>query len=176
MYFKPFKKLLYDYTIKSDADVVQEVVVDLSTRVSLFMSPSDMLLLTNDYTIAEGETPEVVAHKIYGDVNLHWVVMHVNNIADLSRDWPLTEIALKQYVIDKYGVSNINAYHHTEKMPEMIQMGADFIATQYGVGMGLDLTNIDYEARLNDLKRFIKIVKPIFLQQYVKLFNSKLQQ
>ena len=34
------------------------------------------------YDVKDGETPEMIAHKYYGDVNLHWIVLIANDIID----------------------------------------------------------------------------------------------
>ena len=39
--------------------------------------------------IDDGETPEVVAEKIYGDAGAAWVVLLANSIIDPQFEWPL---------------------------------------------------------------------------------------
>ena len=38
--------------------------------------------------LKKGETPEMIADKLYGDPNLHWIVMYVNGITDRYHQWP----------------------------------------------------------------------------------------
>ena len=67
------------------------------------------------YMITEGERPEEVAEKIYGDPELDWVVLTTNNITDVQNEWPLNIDSLNKYMLDKYGSEE--AYtdiHHYE--------------------------------------------------------------
>lgn len=65
-----------------------------------------------EYYIQEGDTPEIVAHKLYGDPNLHWILLITNEIIDPRFEWVQPQLALERYIKDKYGSDNINAAHH----------------------------------------------------------------
>jgi hypothetical protein len=67
-----------------------------------------------EYQLADGETPEIVAHKLYGDPNLHWVLLITNETLDPRFEWAQTKASLTAYIQDKYGVANVNAAHHYE--------------------------------------------------------------
>ena len=67
-----------------------------------------------EYQLTDGETPEIVAHKLYGDANLHWVLLITNETLDPRFEWAQTKSALTAYIRDKYGAANINAAHHYE--------------------------------------------------------------
>jgi hypothetical protein len=67
-----------------------------------------------EYQLTDGETPEIVAHKLYGDSNLHWVILITNETLDPRFEWVQTQAALTAYVKDKYGADKINAAHHYE--------------------------------------------------------------
>ena len=67
------------------------------------------------YMITEGERPEEVAEKVYGDPELDWVILTTNNITDVQNEWPLNIDSLNKYMLDKYGSEE--AYtdiHHYE--------------------------------------------------------------
>ena len=69
------------------------------------------------YMVTEGERPEQVAEKIYGDPELDWVILIANNITNVQDEWPLNVDSLNKYMIDKYGSEE--AYtniHHYETM------------------------------------------------------------
>jgi hypothetical protein len=89
------------------------------------------------YDIQDGDTPEIIAHKYYGDVYRYWIVLYVNQIMDPQWDWPINSNTFDNYISDKY--PNINVYgtaHHYEK-----------IITQVDGGSGTTTTNklnIDY--------------------------------
>ena len=67
-----------------------------------------------EYQMADGDTPEILAHKLYGDPNLHWVLLITNETIDPRFDWAQTQNSLTNYIRDKYGAAKVNAAHHYE--------------------------------------------------------------
>jgi hypothetical protein len=70
------------------------------------------------YDIEDGDTPEIVAHKVYGDAGGFWLILLANNIMDGQFEWPLDPNSFNQFLIEKYG-SIENALitpHHYEKV------------------------------------------------------------
>jgi hypothetical protein len=67
-----------------------------------------------EYQLADGDTPEILAHKLYGDPNLHWVLLITNETIDPRFDWAQTQNSLTNYIRDKYGAAKVNAAHHYE--------------------------------------------------------------
>ena len=55
------------------------------------------------YQIKDGERPDQIADRIYGDSELDWVVLISNNITSYPSQWTLTNESLYEYLIDKYG-------------------------------------------------------------------------
>jgi Base plate wedge protein 53 len=55
-----------------------------------------------NYTIRDGERPETLAYRIYGDATLHWVVLLFNEILDPLFEWPLSSYDLESSVNAKY--------------------------------------------------------------------------
>ena len=54
------------------------------------------------YQIKDGERPDQIAERIYGDSELDWVVLITNNITSYPSKWTLTNEDLYEYLIDKY--------------------------------------------------------------------------
>ena len=52
------------------------------------------------------------ADKLYGDPELHWVIMIVNNITDRYHQWPMNYSQFLQYINDKY--DDVDGTHHFE--------------------------------------------------------------
>ena len=69
-YFQMFPNVLY--SAKGDGKFT--VMKDLMSRVKLINNVKEYILGFDYYDVKDGETPEMIAHKYYGDVNLHWVV------------------------------------------------------------------------------------------------------
>ena len=108
MYFKSFP---YTYYSLDDASTVQ-VVTNITTRVVLSEEVKNNLSLYDEYDIKDGETPELLADKFYGNPEQHWLILHYNEIIDPRFDWPLDTNNLNRQVASKY--TNINAVHHYE--------------------------------------------------------------
>lgn len=54
------------------------------------------------YQIQDGDTPEIIAHKYYGDPERHWIVLLFNDIVDPQFDWPLNQNSIIEYIDKKY--------------------------------------------------------------------------
>ena len=54
------------------------------------------------YIIQDGDTPEILASKIYGDSQAHWMILYANDMLDAQYDWPLTSSVFPKYIADKY--------------------------------------------------------------------------
>jgi hypothetical protein len=70
------------------------------------------------YAIVDGDRPEIVAEKVYGDAEAHWIILYANNIFDPYYDWPMDSRTFDNYITDKYGSiawAQTN-YHHYEKV------------------------------------------------------------
>jgi hypothetical protein len=95
-YFNKFPKLIYT------KQGVSNLVTDILTRVSVVKGSFDETSIFYQYSIQEGDTPEMIASKYYGDSELHWVVLIFNNIIDPFYDWPMHYQQFQKYINDKY--------------------------------------------------------------------------
>ena len=172
-YFKNFGKLVYDFTIKSDKTVIKETVVDLSTRIELKIKDSTVNAMCDSYIVQDGETPEMISNKLYKNPFYHWTILYINKIGSFFAEWPLTELALHAFIAKKYGVDNVNATHHYECEGLNVEMDFDFIVAEYGEVAAIQVTNYEYESRLNEAKRLIKVIKPNRLSWFVDIYNKE---
>ena len=85
MYFNTIPKIYYD----SVGDKNPKIVTNILRRVGLRAKVKTNTLLFDTYDVKEGETPEIIAHKLYGESELHWIVMLVNNVVDRFHDYPM---------------------------------------------------------------------------------------
>lgn len=108
MYFERFPKTLYSL---DDRDTVQ-VVTNISLRVALSDEIKNNLSVYDEYDIKDGETPEILADIFYNNPEMHWVILHTNEILDPRYDWPLTQEGLVRYTESKY--NDTNGIHHYE--------------------------------------------------------------
>lgn len=117
------------------------------------------------YDIVDGETPEIIAEKIYGNAQYHWVIMLVNERYDYLGEWPLTQPVLDQYISDKYGDA-ATSVHHYENSAGVI-VSSDYPSA-------VPITNADYETEVNESKRRIKIISKDLLSTILKNFKDEI--
>ena len=55
-----------------------------------------------DYNIRDGERPEHLAHRVYGNPEYHWVNLLYNEIHDPYFEWPMSSKELETLVEKKY--------------------------------------------------------------------------
>ena len=108
MYFDSFPVIPYD----AKGDLNFKDVTNLLRRVGMRAKLKSNTLLYDTYDVKEGETPEMIAHKLYGDAELHWVILLVNEITDRYHQWPMTGGHFLDYLNDKY--TNPDGIHHYE--------------------------------------------------------------
>lgn len=173
-YFKNFPLISYDFSSKADVAKITAVITDLSTKINLVISNSDLENLCFRYVVKNTELPENISQTFYNTPELSWTIMYINGIANLNNEWPLSDLELLNYVSNIYGTSNIYSVHHYEKLPENIQMDQQFIIANYGSSLLNTVTNIDYETRLNEYKRLLYIIRPEYINDFVKSYNAGL--
>ncbi len=96
------------------------LVTDILFRTKLIENVLNSTSSYYEYSVKDGETPEVVADKYYGDVYADWIVMYANNICDPKHDWVKPYNVFQKYLIDKYGSLAVamTQIHHYEKVIE----------------------------------------------------------
>lgn len=128
------------------------------------------------YDVQDGESPEIIAHKYYNDVGLHWTILIVNDIVDYYHDWPMSVQTFEQYVKEKY--TNPNAVHHYEvtqtsgNTTEVINVGMN--TTDYG--SALPISNYQYEQAIQEQKAQIRLIQPRYMEDFVKEFETKIKE
>ena len=168
MYFANFPLIPYDSVGGGDF----KLVTNLLKRVALRSKVRTNSLLFDTYNVKEGETPEQIAHKLYGDVNLHWIVMYVNNITDRYHQWPMTTPQFLAFINEKY--SDPDGVHHYE----ITQTSGD---TTIKIDIGTDntehsgattITNREFEEERQDTLRKIRLLDPAYTSQFVEEFET----
>ena len=106
MYFNSFPIIFYD----SVGDLKFKDVTNLLRRVGLRAKIKSNSLLFDTYNVKEGETPEIIASKLYGNPELHWVILLLNDITDRYHQWPMTTPQFLDFINDKY--DDPDGIHH----------------------------------------------------------------
>ena len=174
MYFSSFPIIPYD----SKGDLQFKDVTNLLRRVGMRTKLKTNTFLYDTYDVKEGETPEMIAHKLYGDPELHWIVLLVNEITDRYHQWPMSGMQFLDYINDKY--SNPDGVHHYETTQTSgdtkikIEVENDVDEDAY-TGLTL-ITNREYEQNEQDKKRNIRLVDPNFIGQFVDEFEKLMKE
>ena len=186
-YFNELPNISYPSLLPRSNKVEDRIVVkNIFKRAKLRDDVEQALTAFNYYQIEDGMRPDMVAEKLYSDPELDWVVLTSNNITNIRDQWPLSNNDLHDYMLEKYGSeSMILGIHHYETkeildeynrvvIPAGLEVDIDFrfnymnfSNTVFTVNPVVAFTNYDYEIRLNDEKRRIKILKPEYLNAYI---------
>ena len=185
-YFSNLTDFLYinrtvDGRSEGDFSVVKNFFKRAKLRDDIFQ---DLAFFTK-YTVIGDDRPDTVATKIYDDPTLDWVVLLSNNIVSIQSEWPLGQAAFNTYVNEKYGdeTTLYSGIHHYESREVKANDGTIIIPSGARVSVGqsvsffdedssqqiirtdvaMPVTNYMFEEKLNDEKRNIFILKPIYL-------------
>ena len=187
-YFEELPNISYPSLLPSINKIEDRITVKNIFKRSKLRSDIDQVITAfNYYYIEQGMRPDMVAQEIYDDSELDWVILTANNITNIRDQWPLEHNDLHEYMLDKYGSeANISGIHHYETrkivdeynrvvIPAGLEVDVNFsfkyknysnsIVTVNPVSA---ITNYQYEVKLNDEKRRIKVLKP----QFISLFLS----
>ena len=167
-YFEKFP--LYQYDIEDNQ--YRRLITDITRRVNLKSNAKANTLVFDNYSVKDGEQPDIVADKYYGDSGLHWIIVTVNNITS-RYDWPLDQVALSEFVADKY--SNVNGTHHHEINATSGDTTKKLIVSSDTTG-ATAVTNFEHEQTVNDNKRKIRLLDKLYVGQFVSEFEKLIQR
>ena len=176
-YFEQFPKIPYDISGANDFKLTPDIFRRVKTRSKILNN----VVLLDDYDVQEGDSPETVAFKAYGDAKYFFVVCLVNNIVNRFYDWPLDEYNFQQFVSDKY--DNPEAIHHYEKTQSSGKQAGNGPADyDHKLEVNSDeagaeaVSNIQYERREQDKKRTIKMLDPQYLNTFITEFKKMINR
>ena len=172
MYFEQFPVIFYDAVGNGDP----KVVTHLLKRVALHSKASETVALFDTYDVRNGETPEMIAHKYYDDAEYHWVILLVNNITDRYHQWPMNTRQFLAHLAERY--DNVDAVHHYEinqvsgNTNVKINIGTSNVDVDGNTIADATLvTNREYEEEKQDILRKIRLLDPLYLEQFVEEFE-----
>lgn len=115
-YFDKFPRIVYD--INGNQRANYQVVTNIFFRLRIIREVLANISTYYEHVISDEHTPEILAEKIYGDPEAHWIILLANDIIDPQYGWPLKTDYFQRYIINKYGsVENAQTtYHHYEKV------------------------------------------------------------
>ena len=174
-YFSQFPLMAYDVAGNKNYKLLPNIL----KRVKLRSGLRSGSFLFDNYDVKDGERPEDVAFKLYGDPELHWVILMTNNITDRYYQWPLTQPQFQEHLTDKYGAGSEDAVHHyeiTQSSGKTTSSGPSDYSHLVECNSDEEnpsiITNRQYEQRLQDKYRSIRLLDPRFLDAFIEEFDS----
>ena len=185
-YFSNLGDFLYvNRTREGRSEGDYSLVKNLFKRAKLREDIYQDLSFFTKYDVLGDDRPDNVADIIYGDPTLDWVVLLSNNIVNVQSEWPLSQGDFNRYITDKYDSEEIlySGIHHYESREVKASDGTIIIPSGSRVSVGqsvsfydelidqqvirtdvaMPITNYMHEDKLNNEKRSIFLLKPIYL-------------
>jgi len=179
MYFSRFPLTTYD--MKGDG--VYKLLPDILRRVKLRSGIKAGAFIFTEYDVRDGEKPEDVAVKWFGDPEYHWVILMTNNITDRFYEWPMTQPQFQNFIEDKYGIASIDSIHHyeiTQTSGRTTSNGPNDYSHLVECNSDEDgaspVTNREYEQRLQDKFRSIRLLDQRYLPTFVSEFEALIKE
>jgi len=161
-------------------DEKYKLLPDIMRRVKLRSGIAAGRFVFDSYDVKNGERPEDIAFKYYGDAEYHWVVLLVNNVTDRFYDWPLTQPQFDAFLTDKYGKGSEDAIHHYELAQtsgattsrddsHMLEVNSD-------TDNATSISNRQHEERVQDKNRQIRLLDRKYLDSFVEEFFALIRK
>ena len=193
-YFDTLPKILH-----TDNEGISRIFTNIIARASILPSILSNPMVYYKYDIQDGDTPEIIAHKYYGESYRYWIIMFANQLLDPRWDWPMSGRVLNKYLLEKYPTTNVyNTVHHYEKIITKTDSDTNLTTTdtviideetynllvESTVTYDLPLTSVtisttkkvvniyDYELELNESKRTINILNASYVDQLETEFTK----
>jgi len=189
-YFEELPNIAYPSLLPNRNKVESRIIVkNIFKRSKLRTDIDQAITAFNFYYVEQGIRPDILAKDLYDDPELDWVILTTNNITNIRNQWPLEENDLHTYMLEKYGSEqNIAGIHHYETkkvvdeynrvvMSAGLEVDIDFtfqylnfsgqIVKVLSSQVVVPVTNYQFEVKLNDEKRKIKVLKPQFLTLFL---------
>lgn len=170
-YFSNFPKINY-------FDVTSRNIILKAAIVQKVFDKTDAFYR---YIIPEGYRPDMVANDVYNNPTFDWVVYFSNSVVDPYYNWPLHGEDFKLYLEKKYdktiyelqnqtshyyysGITNDSANDIARKSWKMSVETYNNLSAEDRSGWTAKSV-YDYEDELNEAKRSIRLLSPVYLKQ-----------
>ena len=178
-YFSRFPKMVYD--VKGNDNY--KLLPDILRRVKQRNAIASGQFIFDTYDVVNGEKPEDIAYKWFGDAQLHWVILMTNNVTDRFYQWPMSQPQFAEFLTDKYGAGNEDGIHHyeiTKSSGKTSSSGPNDYSHLVEVNSDTDnassISNREYEERLQAKYRSIKLLNQRFLSDFLEEFDKLIKE
>lgn len=131
MYFKTLPKLLYSTSLEIKNFKLVTNIFAKTQFIKESLNNANVFYL---YDVKDGEKPEDIAYKLYGDSKKHWIILLANEIVDPYYDWVLGQTAFESYINKKYSSINLSLntsepYPSSYTVNEVVYQGPSYDAS-----------------------------------------------
>ena len=188
-YFRKLPDVLYP-TLKNEKSSSLDYtrIKNLFKRAKIREDYLNVFTAFEKYEIIGDERPDNVAASYYNDAGLDWLILVTNDIQNVRTDWPMSQGDFYNYIMSKYTNEELYEIRHYEtkevrnSFGELIVPQGLIVNSNYSITYNdnnvtktyLDLlavSNFDYENRINEEKRNIFLLRPIFVDLVEKDFR-----
>jgi len=166
-YFQNFPTIMYD----PKGDGSAKLVTNIMKRVRMRANMKKEVVMLDQYDVKENETPEIVADKHHGSPYYHWVVMMINDVADVNHDWVKSTRQLQKYLLSKYTETQLTEAHHYEISQTSGDTTIKLEVENTTYPSATVVTNYEYEVALNETKRKIDLLRNDYLIAFTEEFE-----
>ena len=169
--------MLYD--VKNNGNY--KLLPDILKRVKQRNAIKSGQFIFDTYDVRNGEKPEDIAYKWFGDAQLHWVILMTNDVTDRYYQWPMNDAQFEEFIADKY--SNPDAVHHYEVTKDSGRTTGQgpndyshLVEVNSDTDNAISISNREYEERVQDKNRSIRLLNQRFLSDFMEEFDKLIKQ
>ena len=158
--------------------------------------------LFTELQLQDGVRPDQVSEAVYGTPEYDWVVLLTNKIVDVKNDWPLSNAEFEKFIYKEYENPHAVKHYLTKEVkndlgeivlpgglevyydpsdPDSFQITYPksynpFVEeTENGLVLLTSTTHYEWEQERNEKRRFLQILKPTYLETFIKIFRVATQ-
>ena len=167
------------YDVKNNGNY--KLLPDILRRVKQRNSIASGQFIFDTYDVKNGEKPEDIAYKWFGDAQLHWVILMTNDVTDRYYQWPMNDAQFEEFIADKY--SNPDAVHHYEVTKDSGRTTGQgpndyshLVEVNSDTDNAISISNREYEERVQDKNRSIRLLNQRFLSDFLEEFDKLIKE
>ena len=179
-------ELLYNISSKPlDPDFL--LVKNIWRRAQVLIEYKSETTLFTEITVGDGEKPEDIATRLYGNPFYNWTILVINDVTDYYKQWPKSVVQLQEYINTKYTNGQATKHHVTTEVkdasgniivpagkgvPSTFQVAYYDGSTTVTANPVVSVTNAQYETEENSKLQSIQVVKPELIVDFVDAYYS----
>ena len=153
----------FDYVSRlPDAKISDYIrVKNFFRRATLREDIFQNLTFFTKYSVEGNDRPDNVAHKVYENSDLDWVILLANNITHIPTEWPMPQNDFDRFLLDKYDNYDTiyNGIHHHETIE--VKDSNDVTIVPAGLEVSSDFNQTYYDYYVSGMVTASNITRPV---------------